>query len=192
MPIHHAVLGLLADRPSYGYELKARFEAAVGPQWGGLNIGHLYQVLDRLARDRLVTRRHVAQSDRPDKSMYRITKRGRAELDRWLDEPYVRQSGYRDDFFLKLVAGATLGPESLARVIEAQRAAQMAELKTLRELKAGHRDSPLVALLIDAAIFHTEANLKTVEAAASAARRLASSLDRQARVSKGARAREAG
>ncbi len=24
---------------------------AVGDQWGGLNIGHLYQILDRLARD---------------------------------------------------------------------------------------------------------------------------------------------
>jgi DNA-binding PadR family transcriptional regulator len=189
LAIYHAVLALLADRSSYGYELKASFETSVGPQWGELNIGHLYQILERLSRDRYVTRRHVPQSDRPDKSVYRITKKGRAELDRWLEEPHVRQGGYRDDFFLKLVAGATLGRNALARVIDAQRTAQMAELKTLRELKADHRDSPIVALLIGAAIFHTEANLKTVEAAASAAGKLVADVARpQRRASSHARA----
>ena len=54
MPLHHAVLALLAAKPAHGYELKGSFEQAVGDQWGGLNIGHLYQVLDRLARDRLI------------------------------------------------------------------------------------------------------------------------------------------
>ena len=59
MPIQHAVLALLAEGESYGYELKGDFEASIGPQWGGLNIGHLYQVLDRLVRDGLVTKREV-------------------------------------------------------------------------------------------------------------------------------------
>ena len=47
MPLHHAVLALLSDKPAHGYELKNSFEQAVGDQWGGLNIGHLYQILDR-------------------------------------------------------------------------------------------------------------------------------------------------
>jgi DNA-binding PadR family transcriptional regulator len=61
LSIHHAVLGLLADGPSYGYELKANFERAIGPQWGELNIGHLYQVLERLERDGLVLWKDVPQ-----------------------------------------------------------------------------------------------------------------------------------
>ena len=110
MPIHHAVLGLLCEGPSYGYELKASFEEAVGPQWGELNIGHLYQVLDRLVRDGLVTKREVAQRTRPDKVVYRLTRAGRSELNRWLAEPMARRS-YRDDFFLKLFVAAQLGPD---------------------------------------------------------------------------------
>ena len=39
MPLHHAVLALLAAKPAHGYELKTSFEQAVGDQWGGLNIG---------------------------------------------------------------------------------------------------------------------------------------------------------
>src|SRR5919202_807812 len=111
MPIQHAVLALLAEGPGHGYELKAQFEESVGPQWGDLNIGHLYQVLDRLVRDGLVTRQSVRQEDRPDKVVYQLTEQGRGELERWLSSPLVRQGGYRDDFFLKLLAASRLGGE---------------------------------------------------------------------------------
>ena len=41
MPIHHAVLGLLEDGPSYGYELKANLESAFYYRfaYGGPNSG---------------------------------------------------------------------------------------------------------------------------------------------------------
>ena len=68
MPIQHAVLAFLSEGESYGYELRAEFERAIGPQWGEFNIGHLYQVLDRLVRDGLVTEREIAQPDCPDRS----------------------------------------------------------------------------------------------------------------------------
>lgn len=70
-----------------------------------------------------MTKREVAQADRPDKTVYRITKSGRGELERWLTEPYQRQSGYRDDFFLKLFAAAELGAGALGDVTQSQRAA---------------------------------------------------------------------
>ncbi|MFE3270964.1 PadR family transcriptional regulator [Streptomyces sp. NPDC059215] len=62
----HAVFALLTERSSHGCELRAQFEETIGPQWGGLNIGHLYQILERLVRDGYVTRSQVAQADRPD------------------------------------------------------------------------------------------------------------------------------
>jgi DNA-binding PadR family transcriptional regulator len=172
MPIQHAVLALLAHGESYGYELRAEFKESIGPQWGELNIGHLYQVLDRLVRDGLVTRRAVAQSERPDKQMYRLTAPGRKELGEWLETPYVRQGGYRDDFFLKLFSASRLGAEALATTLRVQRQAYLNELASLAELRRGHRDEPVVALLIEAAILHTEANLRIVELAESAPKKL--------------------
>jgi len=165
MPIQHAVLALLANGESHGYEIKTSFEDAVGPQWGELNIGHLYQVLDRCIRDGLVTRRHVTQVRRPDKTVYRLTPEGKRELERWLAAPFVRQSGYRDDFFLKLLAASRLGGMELARVLAVQREAYLGELASLGELRALHREKPLVGLLIEAAVLHTEANLRIVERA---------------------------
>src|SRR5258705_8016683 len=106
MPIHHAVLSLLSQGPSYGYELKGAFESAVGPQWGPLNIGHLYQVLDRLSRDGHVVSTRVAQDVRPDRLVYEITDGGRVELSQGMATPSPRTPGFPDYFFLKVMAPA--------------------------------------------------------------------------------------
>lgn len=177
MPVHHAVLALLADGPSYGYELRARFEESVGPQWGQWNIGHLYQVLDRLERERLVTKRVAPQQDRPDRVVYRLTKAGRDEIDKWLATPFVRRA-YRDDLFLKLFAASLLGRDELETVVHVQREAYMAELGALAKLRRRHRSETLVSLLIEAAIRHTKADLRVVELAEGAIDELARQLSR--------------
>jgi DNA-binding PadR family transcriptional regulator len=173
LPIHHAVLALLEQNPSYGYELKSRFEESVGPQWGDLNIGHLYQILDRLERDRFASKRVVAQEDRPDRVVYRLTRSGRTELDRWLETPFVR-SAYRDDFFLKLFAASKLGRQRVDTLVRVQREAYLGELSALSKLRRRHRAEPLVSLLIEAAILHTKADLRLVELAEAASPTLAS------------------
>ncbi len=165
MPLHHAVLAMLTENDSYGYQLKTKFETVIGPQWGGLNIGHLYQVLDRLVRDDYATRERVEQQTRPDRHLYRITNTGRDELERWLAEGHVRSSGYRDELILKLFAAAQLGDTALATVVAAQRRAYLAELATLEQLRRQHADDPLVSLLLKSARLHTEADLKTTDAA---------------------------
>lgn len=165
MPIQHAVLALLSRSESHGYELRAQFEKAIGPQWGELSISHVYQVLDRLVRDGLVTKHRVRQRDRPDRIVYQLTPDGRAELDTWLERPFLRQSGYRDDFFLKLFAATALGKATLERVITTQRKAYTEELRALGKLRVQHQHDPLVRLLIEAAVYHTEANLRVLDRA---------------------------
>jgi DNA-binding PadR family transcriptional regulator len=166
MPLHHAVLALLADKPAHGYELKGSFEQAVGDQWGGLNIGHLYQVLDRLARDGLIESERQPQQVKPDRLVQRITPAGREELDRWLNEPSVRTRGYRDDFFLKVMAAAQAGdPAALAAVLRRQRVYLLTELRSLADARAAASGSPVVALLVKAAELHVRADLGVVDAA---------------------------
>jgi DNA-binding PadR family transcriptional regulator len=168
MPIQHAVLALLAAGPSHGYQLKGDFEANVGPQWGPLNIGHLYQVLDRLSRDDLVSSERQPQSVKPDRVVYSITPAGREELARWLGEASPRSSGFRDDFFLKVTAAARSGSADTVRgVLSAQRAHLLRELRNLDGLRRKATD-PVVGLLLSAAARHVEADLSFVEDAESA------------------------
>jgi DNA-binding PadR family transcriptional regulator len=166
MPLHHAVLALLAAKPAHGYELKGSFEQAVGDQWGGLNIGHLYQVLDRLARDGLIESQRQPQTVKPDRLVHQITPAGREELDRWLNEPSARTRGYRDDFFLKVMAAAQAGdPARLAAVLRRQRVYLLTELRSLADARAAASGSPVVALLVKAAELHARADLEVVDAA---------------------------
>jgi DNA-binding PadR family transcriptional regulator len=160
MPIQHAVLALLGDESSHGYELKSAFEAAIGPQWGPLNIGHLYQVLERLSRDNLVTSSRVEQSVKPDRVVYTITEAGRTELAEWMRAATPRTSGFRDDFFLKMMSAAhTRDPATLEVVLRAQRTFLLRELRNLDQLRRDGTTDTLVGLLLATAGRHVTADL---------------------------------
>jgi DNA-binding PadR family transcriptional regulator len=169
MPLHHAVLALLAAKPAHGYELKTSFEQAVGDQWGGLNIGHLYQILDRLSRDGLIDSERQPQQVKPDRVVHRLTPAGRAELDRWLAEPAIPARGYRDDFFLKVMAAARSGdPATLTAMLGRQRTHLLRQLHALADARATTSTTSVEALLITAAELHTRADLGVVDAAEKA------------------------
>jgi DNA-binding PadR family transcriptional regulator len=160
VPLHHAVLALLTDGPRHGYALKGAFEQAVGPQWGPLNIGHVYQVLERLSRDGHVSSTRVSQDVRPDRVVYDITDSGHAELTEWMGAPTPRTAGFRDDFFLKVMAAAqSRDIEVVTAVLRNQRTFLLREMRNLEQLRAERTDDPVVALLLAAAARHVGADL---------------------------------
>jgi DNA-binding PadR family transcriptional regulator len=166
MALHHAILSQLAGGESYGYELKRAFDRSVGPHWGALNVGHLYQVLDRLKRDGLVEiLRAEPQPRRPERLIYAITPAGREELSRWLQTPSAPAVGYRDDLYLKLVAAARGGRAQLTDVVRRERHAHLAELHALRSLPDTETPDALAALLTEGAALLVEARLRLLELA---------------------------
>ena len=165
MPLQHAVLALLDAKRAHGYELKASFETAVGEQWGGLNIGHLYQILERLARDGLIDSERQPQPVKPDRVVHRLTPAGHAELEHWLSEPAARTRGYRDEFFLKLMAAVQSGDAGvLDGVVRRQREHLLRELHGLAATRSGQL-SAVEELLVTAAELHVRADLGVVDAA---------------------------
>ena len=166
MPLHHAVLSLLSAKPAHGYELKTSFEQAVGDQWGGLNIGHLYQILDRLSRDGLIDSQRQPQQVKPDRLIHRLTPAGRAELDRWLAQPAIPARGYRDDFFLKIMAAArSADPAILPAVLSRQRTHLLRQLHALADARTTTSTTTVESLLITAAELHIRADLGVIDAA---------------------------
>ena len=100
MPVKHALLALLAQRDLTGYELKIRFERALGDFWQ-LNSGQVYSTLERLRRAGLVTRQKEAGN--VERSRYAILPRGRRQLERWMTAPAPRLRPIRDPLYVKLV-----------------------------------------------------------------------------------------
>lgn len=130
-----AVLGLLTRCPMSGYDLKKEIEGSVGYFWGPAK-SQIYAVLPRLVEAGFATSRRIAQSQRPDKQVYRITARGRRALKEWIEETPTASDPDRNPLLLKLFFGDLSSPEALAEQVRERREA-MEQLKAeLNEIDA--------------------------------------------------------
>src|SRR5215813_3491251 len=122
MAFTHGLLALLAEQPSYAWQLKRRVESILGADWASESRSWLYETLKRLEKDGLISTTRIPTGDlRPDVRMHEITDAGRAELEQWLDRPTTRTAGFRDDFSVKVLAAALRGVEEIHRVCDLQR-----------------------------------------------------------------------
>ena len=132
----YAVLGLLAHAPGArsGYDLMKAAQRSVGYIWSPSKT-QLYAVLGRLVEHGLATRRDVPQHDRPDKSLYRITARGRRAMRDWLDDETLEEDVERQPFILKLFFARHGDPGATIRQLEAYRAGAADRLATYRAVE---------------------------------------------------------
>src|SRR5260370_8119549 len=77
-------MGLLAEEPLHGYEVKNRFEAMLGGTWE-VNIGQIYTTLQRLERDGLG--RPAGERGDPGKLLYEVSDAGRKAPNECLSHP---------------------------------------------------------------------------------------------------------
>ena len=165
MSIKYALLGILAEKDRHGYELKSRFDEMVGEFWS-LNFGQIYSTLDRLEKDGLVGHDREIQDRRPDRKIFTITPTGREDLATWLATPVSKVRALRDEFFIKLVFQDKSDPAAILALIERQKVLYLKQMNqhTRRKLalkKAGGDLEDLTAeLLLDAGLFHAEADIK--------------------------------
>lgn len=82
MALAYAVLALLERRSAHGYQLRNDLVQAFGADWD-LDIGQLYRVLGRIEKMGWVRSKAEAGNGGPPRKVYRLTVRGRAELQTW-------------------------------------------------------------------------------------------------------------
>ncbi len=165
MPFRHAVLGLLAQRPRHGYELRAAFEAVAGGEanWD-IKPAQVYTTLTRMEKSGLIAEQSVEQDAGPEKRIYGITTAGQEELECWFTETTPPEH-QRDEFFIKLMLALISGIADPYRLINSQRAALFRELHQITEQRT--RTDPATGLakimLLDKAAMHLEADLRWLD-----------------------------
>lgn len=126
-----AVLSLLAiEGENSGYDLLKYVQKAIGYVWAPAR-SQLYSLLPRLVKDGYARSRAVTQAERPDKTLYKITREGRRALDGWLT--HVDPSD-RAAFQLRLFVGVLTDDDVLVRHVEAFRsdtAERLAEYRAI-------------------------------------------------------------
>ena len=139
-PTEYAVLGLVrVAGEASGYELNRYAATSVAYMWAPAK-SQVYAVLARLESDGHLRSRAVEQADRPDKRVYRLTRKGERSVDEWLARPDLDVEVARNPFLLKLFFGRYGRVEDLVEQVRAYRDAAHEELATYEEIEQRIRD----------------------------------------------------
>jgi DNA-binding PadR family transcriptional regulator len=160
MSASYAILGILGQRPSYGYDLKKDYDFFYGKE-KPLAFGQVYATLSRLRRDKKITTKESSiTSSGPERKQYAITASGRRDLEMWLTTPERLHPNTQTVLFTKVVTAILLDRNPNA-YLDAQRSAHLDRMRKLTKVR---RTGDLAhSLQADYAIFHLEADLRWID-----------------------------
>jgi len=152
------LLGLLQEGPKHGYEIKKEIDN-VASQFTGINIKSVYYPLKRLEEKGMVSKSVGRSGKRPEKYVYKITKRGKEEFTKLLNKNFLVIERPYLNIDLSLYFLQYVDPEVVKRRLENR-------LNGLRKIKvwAENREK---ALQREKALYHmiavTEHSLEIVK-----------------------------
>ena len=128
----YALLGMLRQKPSHGYELHQRLAADLGQVWH-ISQSQAYNILNRLEAQGFVTVTVKKQARLPDRRLFRLTAAGRRRFDAWFKSPASSSvKAIRVEFMTRLYFARHLCPEAVPDLIEAQATEVRAGLERLQ------------------------------------------------------------
>ncbi len=165
MSVRHSLLAILDQGACYGYQLRTEFERRTGAN-SPLNVGQIYNTLDRLERDGLVAK---GSADAQGHVFYGITDAGSREVSAWLESPVQRLTTTRDELAIKVAIAATLPGVDVDALLRRQRAVSQAHRDELERTVGGLRvegpEDLAQALVLDAMLARADAELRWLESA---------------------------
>ena len=165
MSVRHALLALLSEGPKYGLQLRTEFEDRTGEVWP-LNVGQVYQTLQRLERDGMVVSDDDGGDDDGPQKGFRITRAGRDELDAWLRTPATDVAPPRDELVIKVLVALRLPGVDLAEVVQVHRRHLVELMQQYTRLKEdASPDDVSLGLVADAELFRLDAVVRWLDAA---------------------------
>lgn len=141
-----AVLGTVVQRPMHRYEIASLMRARGKGDDVDIKWSSLYTVVANLEKHGLL---EVAGTDRqgarPERTIYRITEAGRAELVEWTRELLTTPVSEQSGFVAGLSMMAALTPDQVA---DALRDRLTALEQMLRDLRAGYEEAEVPRLFL--------------------------------------------
>jgi PadR family transcriptional regulator, regulatory protein AphA len=164
-----AVLGLVAFGEASGYDLARLAATSVAHIWTPSQ-SQIYKTLARLAAQGLTQVREIEQRGRPDKAVYRITRKGRTALRGWLEDVEDEPTRGRVVFPLKLFFCDFASPGTAQAQLAAYRRYLRRRLERYEQLRDGTRpfESDLPGHVLRHGIVRVNATLAWIDQTAAA------------------------
>jgi DNA-binding PadR family transcriptional regulator len=166
MSVPLVILGFLREREYHGYELKKEIQRQMG-NWTDIKFGSIYHALKKLVeRGSVKIVGEERQSGRPDRTIYRITPKGREEFLKLIRNLVKRYQRIYLEFDVGLYFASYLPVPELQDLL----ATRLREIREERNMLEGVKKLPahlklphISELIVDHSIFHLEAELKWME-----------------------------
>ena len=161
----HALLGLLARRPSTGYELARRMDRPVGYFWTAHH-GQIYPELARLEGAGLVAHELIEGAGPRPTKRYAVTPAGLAALREWVASEFD-PGPVRDLEQLRVWSLWTVAPyeaRTLVRALRERRAGQLADWERQREEVAAEPGADDPASPVFASLMSLEGGVRVAAA----------------------------
>jgi DNA-binding PadR family transcriptional regulator len=167
MALKHAVLGLLSERRSYGYDIVQALSDRLGPAWQ-LSASTVYAALDQLEEEDLIRCCEERGGDPMARGgnrrvVYESTPPGREAFEGWISGGSWRQEPVRGELYLKVAMARRHDlPALLEAVALAERLALSAReeyLEAGEPTRGGRWQRATASLARGAAVARVEAEL---------------------------------
>jgi DNA-binding PadR family transcriptional regulator len=135
MSAKHAVLGLVIERPGYGYDLARRLRERFGSS--GFAPTGVYTALDQLSTEGLVRSAGSLAGSRAERAaprtVYEATEAGREQFDRWMIST-SSLAHVRDELNMKLALSRPRDLPALIELVGSQEEQCLARIEALKRL----------------------------------------------------------
>ena len=143
-PLALAVLVLLYERPMHPYEMAATLRERRKEESIKLRYGSLYTVIDLLLKAGfIVQKKTTREGNRPERTVYEITKDGEAEMRSWMREILSTPGKEYPQFEAGLSLLPVLPPAEVTDVLETRTEFLK---KDIEQVKAGLQQTKAMAL----------------------------------------------
>jgi DNA-binding PadR family transcriptional regulator len=166
MTVAHVLLGVLAEGPAHGYDLKRAHDDRF-PGAKPLAFGQVYAALAKLEKDGCVEVVETLRDGGPERTTYALTEDGKKALDAWLIETEPAGPYAADELVRKAVVALRLGADATGYLAR-QRSVHLQAMKRLLALQDASTDVAS-RIVIDHAVSHLDADLRWLESAAKRA-----------------------
>ncbi|WP_040981137.1 PadR family transcriptional regulator [Oceanobacillus jeddahense] len=101
---HYLLLGLLANSPKTGFEIKKVMDQNQNFYWK-VGYNQIYPYLKKLETEQLVIKSEASSNKGPKQNIYSITRDGMNALFNWLEEDLKSTPSFRNEVLLRLNFG---------------------------------------------------------------------------------------
>lgn len=147
MALRQVILTVLTQGEMTGYDIVSDFDLVLHHFWHATHQS-VYRELAKLNTDKCVSFRNIKQQDKPDKKVYKLTRKGRIELKEWVTDADTTGANIKggDNLLIKILASSVVDKSVMLGQLDGLRQISLKKIKIFDEIKKEHFQVPFESL----------------------------------------------